>query len=71
MAVQISNQVSYKREGYSFTGGLVLALDEGTNRALVQWTDCLGHTRQMFVGVEFLTVIETAAASTAEAAEAA
>lgn len=66
--IQIGKDVHYSRENaYSFEG-TVLALDEGTNRALVQWVDCLGQHRQMMVGVQFLTVIET---QTAEAVAAA
>ena len=54
-SIWIGHRVHYSRLGaYSFDG-TVLTLHEGTNRALVQWVDCLGQVRQTLVGVEFLT----------------
>ncbi len=55
--LHIGDDIHFNREDAYTFNGKVLALNEGSQKALVQWVDCLGQTRQMMVAVEFLTVI--------------
>lgn len=52
-AIALNTRVDFQRPGYSFRDGVVLAL-VSLDRALVQWTDESGETRQSVCGAEFL-----------------
>jgi hypothetical protein len=53
--IQIGDNIHYNRDNAYTFDGKVLFIEEEQNKALVVWADCLGQTRMMLVGMDFLT----------------
>lgn len=65
--LQIGDTVTFSREGYSFTNGVVLTTDDIRRGAVVQW-GAVDGTHVAFCGAEFLTVTDGVQSKTPQGA---